>query len=183
MTNPGQVDHVKEGLRDLPEKLRAERVLAYYAVYLRQMNGIEDLAQTVLDAFVNWQTTGSQFDWVLDLIGVLLGQPRPEGYDNTAYTFILQARVFARRSTATSDDVRRVVEWLARGQPFAIFTLPPKIIIVQFTDLVLTPQDQAIYAQIITAAIDAVDLLEVIYTTSATSGYDFGAYDEELYAP
>lgn len=185
MASLGRIDHVEAGLRDLPEKLRAQapRVAAYYGVYLRQLNTIEDIAQKVLDALVNWQTSGAQLDWVLDLIGVWLGQPRPEGYDNTAYTFILQARVFSRRSTATRNDVYLLVEWLARGLPFAIFDLPPKIIIVQFTDLVLTPQDKAIYAQIITAAIDAVDALEVIYTTSSTAGYDIGLYDQELYAP
>jgi hypothetical protein len=138
MTNPGQIDHVAFGLADVPEKLRGPRIDAYLSVYLQQFNAVEDLAQRVLDAFLQWRTPGAQLDFVLETIGVLLGQPRPEGYTNEQYAFLLQARVLGRRSTATRDDVLRVAQFLARGNPVEVFGVAPKILIVQFTDLVLS---------------------------------------------
>lgn len=181
--NPGQVDHVAVGLAAVPEKLRGARIQAYLAVYLRQFDTIEQLAQTVLDAICNWQTQGAQFDWVLELIGALLMQPRPDGFTDAQYTFVLQARVLVRRSTATRTDVLRVAEFLARGNPVTIFATAPKIIHVTFVDLVLTAQEQAIYEQLLLGAIDAVDKLVINYVTSAVSFYDVGIYDVELYAP
>lgn len=182
MSRPGQIDHVERGLADIPEKLRGERVLRYLSVYLEQFNVIEELAQSVLDAFVQWQVSGSQLDFVLETVGAWLDQPRPDGFDNEQYTFILRARVLIRRSEATREDALRVATFLARGNPVELFSLAPKIIVVVFTDLVLTPSEQAVYAELLTDAIDAVDLLEVQYTTSATAGYDIGEYDEDLYA-
>lgn len=182
MPNPGQIDHVEFGLADVPEKLRGPRIDAYLSVYLEQFNVVEDLAQRVLDAFLQWQTTGAQLDFVLDTIGVLLGQLRPDGYTNEQYAFVLGARVLIRRSTATRDDVLRVARYLAQGNPVAVFSVVPKILIVQFVDLVLSAQDQALYGELLTDAIDAVDGLEILYTTSATAGYDVGEYDTDLYA-
>lgn len=182
---PGQVDHVAEGVADLPEKLRvdAPRVVAYLSVYLRQINVIEELAQQVLDAFIEWRTTGHQRDWVLQAIGSWLDQPRPEGFSHADYAFILQARVLVRQSTATRDDVIRVAQFLARGNAVQVFFLVPKIVVVVFQDLLLNEQWQGLYTSLLTDAIDAVDSLTIEYTTSETSGYDIGEYDEELYGP
>lgn len=181
MARPGQIDQVIAGLADIPEKLRGPRVLRYLAVYLTQLNLIEELAQVVLDAFVQWQTTGAQLDFVLDTIGALLDQPRPDNFDNTAYTFILQARTLVRQSSATRDDVIRVATFLAQGNPVSVVSVAPKVLIVEFVDLVLTPQEQDLYEQLLLGAIDAVDGLDVIYATAATAVYDVGNYDEDLY--
>ena len=183
MSNPGQINHVEVGLAAIPEKLRGDRIQAYLSVYLRQFDTIEQLAQTVLDAICNWQTAGAQFDWVLDLIGALLMQPRPDGFTDAQYTFILQARVIVRRSAATRTDVLRVAEFLARGNPVTIFATAPKILHVTFVDLVLTPQEQGIYEQLLLGAIDAVDKLVINYVTSAAALYDVAIYDVELYGP
>lgn len=183
MANPGQIDHVEAGLAEVPEKLRKARIQTYLSVYLRQFNTIETMLQAVIDAFVNWRTPGAQRTFVLEIIGALLGQPRPEDFDNQDYAFVLQARVLVRRSEATRDDVLRVARFLAGGRPVEVLSLAPKIVIVQFTDVVLTPQWEALYAELLTGAIDAVDKLVVTYATSATAGYDFGEYDTELYGP
>lgn len=183
MANPGQVDHTSVGLAAVPEKLRGDRIQTYLSVYLRQFDTIEQLAQTVLDAICNWQTAGAQFNWVLELIGALLMQPRPDGFTDAQYTFILQARVLVRRSTATRTDVLRVAEFLARGNPVTIFATAPKIVHVTFVNLVLTAQEQAIYEQLLRGAIDAVDKLVINYVTTATAFYDVAIYDVELYAP
>ncbi len=181
--NPGQIDHVEVGLNMVPENLRAPRVQAYLGVYLQQIDAVEQLVQTVLDAIVNWQTAGAQFDWVLDLIGALLQQSRPDGFSDAQYTFILQARVLVRRSTATRDDVRLVVSFLARGNPASVVSVAPKILIVTFVDLILSAQEQAIYEQLLLGAIDAVDQLSVQYITSSSAFYDVDLYDVGLYAP
>ena len=175
-------DHVARGLAEVPEKLRGPRIQAYLAVYLRQFAAVEDIAWAVLDALVNWQVTGNQLDFVLDTIGALLDQPRPDGFTNDQYTFILRARVLVRRSTATRGDVQRVVRWLARGQPYIVLFTVPKIVIVEFFDLLLSPQEQQLYAELLTATIDAVDLLSLAIVTSATAGYDIGLYDQDVYA-
>lgn len=183
MANPGQIDHVAVGLAQIPEKLRGERIQRYLAVYLAQCNDVEDVTQQVVNAFLAWETLGAQPDFVLETIGALLNQPRPDGFDDDEYTFLLRARVLVRRSRATRDDVLRVATFLANGRPVAVFGVVPKILIVQFTDLVLTPQWQGLYEQILLDSIDAVDQLEINYITSATSGYDIGLYDEDLYGP
>ena len=177
-----QLDHVARGLAEVPENLRGPRVQAYLAVYLAQCNDIEVAAWQVLDAFTNWQTTGAQLDFVLEIIGALLDQPRPDGFDNADYTFILRARVLVRRSTAIRTDVERVVRWLARGQPYVVFYLAPKIVVVEFLDLILTPQESALYEQLLLGAVDAVDQVSVTIATVATASYDIGLYDQDLYA-
>jgi hypothetical protein len=177
-----QLDHVARGLAETPEKLRGPRIQAYLAVYLAQFNSIEDAVWTVLDAFTNWQTSGAQLDFVLEIIGALLDQPRPDGFDNESYTFILRARVLVRRSTAIRTDVERVVRWLAQGQPYAVLYVVPKVVIIEFIDLVLTPQEQGLYEQLLLDAVDAVDQISVNIATSATASYDIGLYDQDLYA-
>jgi hypothetical protein len=183
MARPGQIDHVAVGLAQVPEKLRGERIQRYLAVYLAQCNDIEEAVQEIIEAFLTWQTFGEQLDFVLDIIGALFNQPRPDSFDNSQYAFILRARVIVRKSQATRDDVIRVAQFLAQGRPVNVFGLVPKIMIVQFIDLVLTPQEKTLYQQLLLDAIDAVDELAVIYSTAATAGYDIGLYDEDLYAP
>lgn len=182
MHTAAHFDHVARGLAEVPEKLRGPRIQAYLAVYLAQFAEVEDLAWQVLEALTTWQVTGAQLDFVLDLIGALLDQPRPDGFTNAQYTFILQARVLARRSTATRGDVERVVRWLARGQPYIVIFTVPKIVIVEFVDLLLSEQERDLYGQIITDAVDAVDLVDISMVTAATANYDIGLYDQDVYA-
>lgn len=183
MARPGQLDHVAEGIADLPEKLRADRVVRYLSVYLQQCNDIEEALQQIIEAFLAWETFGAQKDFVLETIGALLDQPRPDGFDNQQYGFILQARVRVRRSSATQADVLRVAQFLANGSDVFVFRVVPKIVIVVFVDLLLTPQEQALYKALLLDAVDAVDQLVVDYVTSAVAFYDVGEYDVELYAP
>lgn len=183
MARPGQIDHVAEGIADLPEKLRAPRVVRYLSIYLQQFNDIEEAVQQLIEAFIAWETIGSQRDFVLDTIGALLDQPRPDGFDNQQYGFILQARVRVRKSCATQADVVRVAQFLAKGHDVFVFRVVPKIVIVVFVDLLLTPQEQQLYKQLLLDTVDAVDQLNVAYVTSATAFYDVGEYDVELYAP
>lgn len=182
MARPGQIDHVAVGLAQVPEKLRGERIQRYLAVYLAQFNDTEEAVQTLIEAFLTWETFGEQLSFVLEIIGSLFNQPRPDGFSNAEYAFILRARVRVRMSQGTRDDVLRVATFLARGHTVTVFGVVPKIMIVQFVDLVLTPQEQALYEQLLTDTIDAVDRLAVIYATSATAFYDIGLYDEDLYA-
>lgn len=183
MARPGQIDHVAAGIADLPEKLRAERVVRYLSVYLKQFNDIEEAVQTLIEAFLTWETFGAQRDFVLETIGALLDQPRPDGFDNQQYSFILQARVRVRKSCATQADVVRVAQFLAKGHDVFVFRVVPKIVIVVFVDLLLTSQEQQLYKQLLLDTVDAVDQLNVDYVTSATAFYDVGEYDVELYAP
>jgi hypothetical protein len=183
MARPGQIDHVEVGLNQVPEKLRGERIQRYLGVYLKQFNDLEEAVQQLIEAFLAWETFGAQKDFVLNTIGSLLDQPRPEGFDNNAYSFILQARVLSRKSSATPPDVYRVANFLANGKEVRIFRAIPKILIVVFVDLQVTAQEKALYSRILLDSIDAVDQLEVQFVPSGTAFYDFGEYDAELYAP
>lgn len=183
MARPGQIDHVTEGIADLPEKLRADRVVRYLTVYLQQCNDVEEALQQLIEAFLAWETFGAQRDFVLDTIGALLNQPRPDGFDNAQYAFVLQARVRVRKSCATQADVTTVAQFLANGGDVFVFRIVPKTVIVVFVDLLLSPQMQVIYKQLLLDAVDAVDQLVVDYVTSAVAFYDVGEYDVELYAP
>jgi hypothetical protein len=182
MARPGQLDHVTEGIADLPEKLRADRVVRYLSIYLQQCNDIEEALQQVIEAFLNWETPGAQRDFVLETIGALLGQPRPDGFDNAQWAFILQARARVRRSQATQADVLRVAQFLANGGDVFVFRVVPKTVVVIFVDLLLTAQEQKIYRALLLDTVDAVDNLVVDYVTSAVSFYDVGEYDVELYS-
>lgn len=183
MARPGQIDHVTEGIADLPEKLRADRVVRYLTVYLQQCNDVEEALQQIIEAFLAWETFGAQRDFVLETIGALLDQPRPDGFDNNQYAFILQARVRVRKSCATQADVTTVAQFLARGGDVFVFRVVPKVVFVLFVDLNLTAQEQALYYQLLLDTVDAVDQLVVDYVTSATAFYDVGEYDVELYGP
>lgn len=182
MARPGQIDHVAVGLAQVPEKLRGERIQRYLAVYLQQYNQIEEAIQQLIEAFLTWETIGNQRTFVLDTIGALFDQPRPDGFTDAQYTFILRARALSRKSEATQSDVYRVASFLANGKPVRVFRVVPKIVVVVFTDLQITAQEREIYDAILLDSIDAVDQLDVQYTTSATAGYDVGLYDEDLYA-
>lgn len=181
MANPGQLDHVQQGLADVPEKLRGPRIQQYLAVYLARLNAIEDVVQLLIDAFFSWENAGSQYNFVLDIIGSLFSQPRPDGFTNQQYVFILQARAIARKSSATLPDVTEVAQFLAKGNTVNVFGLAPNIVLVEFFDLVLTPQEAALYEQILLDSVDAVDQLVLTFNTSATGQYDVDAYDEGLY--
>jgi hypothetical protein len=183
MARPGQIDHVTAGLEDLPEKLRAARVSQYLTVYLQQFNFLEEAVQQVIEAFLTWETLGRQFDFVLDALGALLDQPRPEGFDNQDYTFVLQARVKARKSSATQADVYAVANFLSQGSTVYAFRVVPKVVIVVFVGLTLDSQWQDIYEQILLDSVDAVDQLVIDYVPIETAFYDVGEYDSELYAP
>ena len=117
------------------------------------------------------------------ILGALLDQPRPDGLDNNEYAFILQARVRVRKSNATQADVTTVAQFLANGSDVFVFRAVPKIVFVIFIDMNLTPQMQLLYKALLLDTVDSVDQLVVDYVTSATSFYDVGLYDVELYAP
>lgn len=157
--------------------------MRYLDVYLQQFNDVEEAVQTVIEAFLTWETFGAQRDFVLDNIGSLFDQPRPDGFTNEQYAFVIRARVRSRLSEGTSADVYRVANFLANGKTVRVFRLVPKILVVVFVDLLITPQEQAIYEQILLDSIDAVDQLEVNFIPSGTAFYDVGEYDAELYAP
>jgi len=179
---PGQIDHVAEGIAAQPEKLRKNRISRYLAVYLAQFDSLEGATLALINAFLNWQTLGNQRNFVLDTIGSWLAQPRPDNYSNEQYVFVLQARVLVRQSSGVENDVYRVALFLALGNQVRVFRLTPKIIHVVFVNLVLSPDDKALYYQLLLDTVDAVDSLEVFYVTNASALYDFSDYDEGLYA-
>lgn len=176
---PGEIDHVQEGLSRIPEKLRADRIDRYLSIYLQQFDSLEDAVLFLVQAFLNWRTFGNQRDFVLEIIGSWLDQPRPSGFDNDQYAFILQARVLVRRSSATLADVYRVANYLAQDRDVRVFGFVPRTIHVVFFDLVIDAELQALYQQLLLDTVGDVDGLSVFYTTSAAAQYDIDAYDGE----
>jgi len=181
MANPGQLDHVQQGLADTPEELRKPRIQQYLALYLARVNSIEQLVQDVLDAFFSWEGSGADIDFVLEIIGALFSQPRPDGFTNQEYAFILQARAIARKSSATLGDLTTLARFLAGGKPVRVFGLQPKVVLVQFVDLQISPQRAQLYEQLLLDAVGATDQLLLSFVTSASAQYDVDSYDDGLY--
>lgn len=174
-------DYVTIGVGRLPEKGRGPNTVKYLSIYLREIMSEETTALRVLDGLREWNVPSpSTLSFVLDIIGKLIGQPRPSGFGNDDYRFILQARVLARASDATLSAVTKLVDFLARGAPYGIDASVPEHWTIYFT-LDLDVQWRALYARLLLDGIAATDSLDLSLAPPGGGVYDVGLYDVEIY--
>jgi hypothetical protein len=175
-------DYVTEGIARLPQLGQQPNVVKYLSVYLQQLTNTEVISLQVIDGFLDWRA-GRTRTWILDLIGSMIGQPRPTAFNDDDYRFILAARTIARVSDSSLAAVEKLVAFLARDSAYLIDTAVPEHWYITFIDLPLTEQWSALYAAILLDAIGATDSLELTSATGGTalydtdgSEYDFSAY-------
>ena len=177
-------DYVSRGLARWPEATRGPNVTSYLSVYLQELVDNEDTVWEVLDGLREWnvQDVSTQASFVLDTVGRLLGQPRPSGFSDVDYKFILRVRSIVRMSDATKPAVFRVCNALSQGQPFMLLEQVPEHWTVSFS-LVLDAQWQELYRRLLYDAIGATDSLDLYFAVPGTAlyddpevGYDEGAY-------
>ena len=183
MVSVGQINHIIQGLAALPELYRRESTEEYLSVYLAAFEAQEQAQQELITAILDWSRSSPTHSFVYDLVGGWLGQPRPDGFDNEAYRFILLARARVRKSSNTLNDVLIVADYLARGQPFIVTPVVPRAYVIAFVDLGLTDQEQALYRSLLLDTIGTVDKLELQFAVSGTALYDSltTVYDSGLY--
>lgn len=175
-------DYVEIGINRLPEKGRGPLTVRYLSIYLREIVAEEIAALQVLDAIQEWNAPTAEGgpSFVYDVLGKLIGHPRPSGFGDADYRFILQARVLARSSDATFASVYKVVRHLARGQPFDVVPSVPEHWTIYFT-LALDEQWQSLYRRLLLDSIAATDSLTLEFAPPGGALYDFGEYDDEVY--
>ena len=183
MTEPR--DYVELGTDRLPDGTRKPNTLAYLSVYLQTCTDTETAALEVLDAFAGWNVGAPPFTFVLDRIGVFLGQPRPSGFSDLDYRNVLIARSIARVSRSTYADLVKLVEFLVtlNGGVGGYFVSggPPEHWQITLFDVSLTDQWEAVYIDLIFAAIGVTDSFTLTTINSATAVYDVALYDVDLY--
>lgn len=184
MSAPGQIDHLLQGIDALPEKGRPATLVAYLTVYLNEFNAQEQVQQDLIQALLYWSRGTPTYSFIYEIIGSILDQPRPDGFDDDQYRFILLARVKVRRSSATLNDVLDVVNYLARGFTFIAEPVVPKAWVIAFFDLGLTTQEKGLYENLLLDTIGQLDKLSLQFVNSGTALYDSltSTYDTGTYA-
>lgn len=178
-------DYVEHGIGRLPDLYRTPTNVKYLSVYLQETANSEVAALQVINALLEWNGGGRTFSFVLDIIGKLIGQPRPNNFDDDDYRFVLVARTIARVSDSTYPSVLRLVHHLARGSQYSVIPSVPEHWKIVFFDLDLDAQWLAIYARLLLDTIGATDSLEIIQANGGVALYDTDnvGYDQGVYAP
>lgn len=175
-------DYVTEGVNRLPDKGRKPNLVKYLTVYLQALIDEEEPVIELLNELSQWYRGTPKPDFILDLVGQFIGQPRPSGVTDAEYVFLLRARSVARVSMADQPSVERLVRLLSKGTDYRVIGYAPEHWYITFFDLDLTAQWQAIYADVILDAIGATDSLSLTFADGGTCLYDEGVYDSCGYA-
>lgn len=186
MTEPR--DYVELGTARVPDGTKKPNTLAYLSVYLQELTNTETAALQVIDTLLGWNVLPPRFSFVLDRIGAILGQPRPNGFDDVEYRDVLIARSIVRVSKSQTADLVKLVAYLSTLNGglgnYSVSGGPPEHWQIVIFDVSLTAQWQAVYAKLIIDAIGVTDSFELTIGTSATALYDDDdtVYDVSLYS-
>lgn len=159
------IDHILDGASKVITQYRNKPTfLLYLAVYLDQVQKVEDQTAAVEAAFRVDDATGFRLDW----IGRKVGQPRIGSTDDIFRTFI-KGRIASNRSRGRIHDVQRVAALVLSSWSYAHFSTT----IVVFTSDDLTQEmRQAVWDMLQRAAPAGVlvYLVQTPYTTPFTLG-------------
>jgi len=112
------IDHIKDGVSKVVTQYQGKpKFLTYLAVFLDQVQKLEDQAQAVVDSFRLDTATGFRLDW----IGRKVGQPRIGSSDDVYRTYI-RGRIAANRSRGRIPDVIRVAALLLTNYQYEQFS-------------------------------------------------------------
>ena len=178
-------DYVTLGTDRMPEGMRKPNALAYISVYLAECTDAETVATTLLNGLLEWNIRPPEYSFALDIIGKLLGQPRPDGFTDTEYQQVLVARSIARVSDADDLSIVPLVAYLSTINGglgnYYVKGGPPEHWVINIFDVTLTPKWYDTYVALLYDAIGATDSLLLTIGTSATALYDSSVYDASLY--
>lgn len=180
-------DYVTLGTNRMPDGMRKANALAYLSVYLHTFTATETAFLQVLDAFAEWNRSTPRYSFVLDAIGRLIGQPRPDGFNDIDYLSVLVARTIVRGSKSQRSDIVRLIAYLSTLNGglgnYSVFAGPPEHWDIVIFDAVLTEQWQDVYARLIFDAIGVTDSFRLTVGTAGTAIYDDEStlYDVSLY--
>lgn len=155
-----------EGINLLPEGLRGPNATDW----LRQYTDRLDQSQAVILAWINalaqWDQEGAILPvGTLEIIGRLLGQPRPTGASDQVYQRILKVRRLVRQSNGTRLSVRRVTSAIAEGTQGATVTfVTPHTVIVTFANFAAVEArgfSLSVVASLLLDTIQDVDRLQI----------------------
>lgn len=184
-----QRDYVALGTDRLPDGSRKPNTLAYLSVYLQSCTDLETAVLQILNAIMQWNRVAPQFSFVLEIIGKLIGQPRPDGFSDEDYRNVLIARTIVRTSDSSKASLVRLVAFLSTlnggiGR-YTVSGGPPEHWKITLFEVVLTAQWQAVYARLIIDAIGVTDSFTLTTATTANALYDDDntLYDVSLYNP
>jgi hypothetical protein len=129
-------DNIVEGLALLPQNLRQPNTEAWLAIYLGRYNTLQDVLVKYFNWLLQWDLPGADTpDFILDNIGKLLGQPRPDGAGRETYREILKIRRLVRLSSGTRPQVREIVKALGDiSSGAAVVFMVPHTIVVSFAN-------------------------------------------------
>jgi hypothetical protein len=178
-------DFVTHGIARLPEAGRKPNIVKYLSTYLRELTDQEQVIWEILDTFRDWYRVipNDTHDFIFDTIGGLIGQPRPDGFDNEDYRFILIARTIARQSDATKASVLKMVDHLSQGQGYGVLASIPEHWTIYFQLTNLDAQWMKLYERLLYDTIASTDSMDLNLVTPGTLLYDdeFIGYDEGNY--
>lgn len=180
-------NYVELGTDRMPDGMRKANALAYLSVYLQEFTSTETAFLQVLDALAEWNRAAPRYSFVLDVLGKLVGQPRPDGFGDQDYVSVLIARTIVRGSKSQLSDLIRLVAYLSTLNGglgnYSVLGGPPEHWDIVIYDAVLTQQWQDLYARLIFDAIGVTDSFRLTIGTSGTAIYDDEStlYDVSLY--
>lgn len=109
-----RVDHIAEGLARTISQYRGKPAFNILsAIYLNQVQLIEDAIHDAVDA---WKVD-SAVGWRLDVLGGLVGQVRISP-DDEVFRIYVKARIRANRSSGRVDDLRGIADLLIPGHRY-----------------------------------------------------------------
>jgi hypothetical protein len=119
--------HVAEGLALLTSRLRGKPAIeAFLSSVLEQVQEVEDALWSLYGLAID-----DSSDVALDQIGAVLGQPRPDGMDDTTYRLVLGGVVVALTSSGTGDDLLRATHALLGSWDFSLTEAFPAAVLIE----------------------------------------------------
>lgn len=160
------IDHISDGVSKVVTQYRDKpKFLTYLAVFLDQVQKLEDQTAAVENAFKLDTATGFRLDW----IGRKVGQPRV-GSTDEVYRMFIRGRIAANRSRGRIVDVERVAALLLQDWTYEQYM---STIVVYSNDDLTTETRQAIWGLLQTAA--PAGTLVYFYCAPGVLGATWGA--------
>ena len=129
-------DNVTLGIAQLPQALQQPNTAKWLAILLSRVDDLQAFEIDYLNQLLIWdQLSADTDDYILDWLGALLGQPRPDGANSLEYKRILLVRRLVRLSSGTQPQVREIVTLLGSfGGGASTGILVPHTVIVTFAN-------------------------------------------------
>lgn len=164
------IDHILDGASKVITQYRDKPTfLCYLAVYLEQVQHLEEQAAAIPAAFLVDSATGFRLDW----IGRKVGQTRIGSNDDTFRTYI-KGRIASNRSRGRIVDVCRIAALILSTWSYEQFSTT---VVVYTSDDLTLEMRQAVWDMLQRAAPAGV-LVYLIQTPGTTFTFGRDGYDD-----